>query len=80
MRIIDAVSAPWESHGRQMRTTVSVGVVVYPDHGDTAAALLRNVDMALYQVKGAGRNHFQLYDPHLSMGEADPFLSATFEI
>lgn len=80
MRIIDAVSAPWESHGRQMRTTVSVGVVVYPDHGESAASLLRNVDMALYRVKGAGRNHFQLYDPHMAFGEADPFFSNTFEI
>ena len=36
--------------------TVSVGVAVYPAHGDAPAALIKAADLALYAAKSAGRN------------------------
>ena len=36
--------------------TVSVGVVIYPEHCDSSTSLLKAVDMALYQAKDTGRN------------------------
>lgn len=36
------------------RITVSVGVATFPDHGETAEALLRAADQALYQTKNEG--------------------------
>jgi diguanylate cyclase (GGDEF)-like protein/PAS domain S-box-containing protein len=36
--------------------TVSCGVAVYPEHGDTGDALLRAADTALYRAKAAGRD------------------------
>lgn len=36
--------------------TASFGVAVYPEHGDSAEALIRAVDEALYEAKGSGRN------------------------
>lgn len=36
--------------------TVSVGVGIFPDHGDNWEAVLRAADAALYQAKQAGRN------------------------
>ena len=37
-------------------TTLSLGVAVYPDHGDTGLELIRAADAALYRAKQAGRD------------------------
>lgn len=36
--------------------TLSIGVAVFPEHGQTSAAILRAADTALYHAKQAGRN------------------------
>lgn len=36
--------------------TLSLGVAVFPDHGQTAEAVLRSADLALYQAKRNGRD------------------------
>ena len=36
--------------------TVSIGIGVFPDHGDSVEAVLRTADAAMYQAKQMGRN------------------------
>ena len=36
--------------------TISFGIATHPDHGETAAGLLRSADEALYAAKESGRN------------------------
>lgn len=38
------------------RITISIGVALYPDHGEDVETLLRAADAALYQAKHAGRD------------------------
>ena len=40
--------------------SVSVGVASYPEHGESAEAVLRRADAALYEAKAAGRDRVQL--------------------
>ncbi len=40
--------------------TVSVGVAVYPEHGDTVEVILKSADLALYRAKQEGRNRIAL--------------------
>ena len=37
-------------------SSLSLGVAVYPDHGDTGLQLIQSADAALYRAKKAGRN------------------------
>ena len=37
-------------------TTLSLGVAVYPDHGDNGLQLIQSADAALYRAKNAGRD------------------------
>ena len=46
-----------------IRVTPSVGVVVYPDHGETAEELLTRADLAMYHAKEEGRNRYCFYRP-----------------
>jgi diguanylate cyclase (GGDEF)-like protein len=40
--------------------TVSIGIAVYPDHGNTGGAVLEAADDALYQAKAAGRDMYRV--------------------
>ncbi len=42
--------------GRELGVTLSIGVAVFPDHGEDERVLLRRADLAMYQAKKAGRN------------------------
>jgi len=42
----------------ELDITVSVGVAVFPTHGDTAATIVRAADEALYAAKSAGRDRW----------------------
>jgi diguanylate cyclase (GGDEF)-like protein len=38
------------------KITTSLGIALFPDHGEDSDALLRAADVALYAAKGAGRD------------------------
>jgi diguanylate cyclase (GGDEF)-like protein len=54
-RVRRAVAAA-EFGGRDHKVTVSVGVASYPEHGDTAEAVIAAADASLYKAKRGGRN------------------------
>ncbi len=64
--IVGMMEAPFELNGRHYFTTTSIGIALAPDHGSDSEALLKHADMALYQVKGSGRNNYALYQPELT--------------
>lgn len=45
-----------------IRTTISVGIAVYPEHGKTPDELTQRADRALYQAKAAGRNRVVVFE------------------
>ena len=46
-----------ESDGRRIGpVTLSVGIAIFPDHGESGQAVLQAADAALYRAKAAGRN------------------------
>lgn len=49
--------------GQPLRTTASMGCVLFPEHGTTATELLIKADMAMYRAKAGGRNRVVTYSP-----------------
>ena len=47
---------PLDTQGKQVTTTVSVGVSTYPEHGEDLAVIMNRADQALYHSKKTGRN------------------------
>ena len=52
-RILEAVSEPQMVHGRRVVAKCSIGIGLYPQHGESVEALMANVDNAMYQAKAA---------------------------
>ena len=59
-KVIEAVSQPYLIEGRSASITVSVGIGLYPVHGEDADTLLKSADLALYEAKGAGKNVYRI--------------------
>ena len=53
-RLVRTISQPQTLSGRKVVARCSIGIVVFPDNGDTAAALMANADNAMYQAKASG--------------------------
>jgi diguanylate cyclase (GGDEF)-like protein/PAS domain S-box-containing protein len=56
------------------RAQASVGLVMFPDDGDSADALLRHADQAMYAAKRAGRNQLQAYSAELDEELRDTYI------
>ncbi len=59
--IITALSQPYAIQSQTVVIGASVGIVLAPDHGSTSEELVRNVDLALYAAKDAGRGCFRFF-------------------
>ena len=64
-RLLKDLSAPLQVDRHSLTITASMGISVFPDHGDTPDLLLRNADMALQAAKRASRGRAQIYSPGL---------------
>jgi diguanylate cyclase (GGDEF)-like protein len=67
---------------RTVRTSVSLGLVSYPDDGTTADALMAAADSALYEAKRTGRDRIVGYTTRMervatAMGATEPRAAAT---
>ena len=49
--------------GAQARLSASIGVSLFPDNADDAAALVKNADVAMYSAKQAGKNGYRFFAP-----------------
>jgi len=59
-KVIRAVSQPYLIQGRDVNITASVGVGIYPLHGKDVETLMKRADLALYEAKRAGKNHYRI--------------------
>lgn len=54
------------SSGQVLHVSASVGISLYPEHGDSARLLMQNADAALYRAKQEGKNRLFLYRNELT--------------
>lgn len=68
--IINALSQPWHlSNNVDVCIGASIGISLFPEHGDDPEQLLRQADIALYQAKKEGRGCFKYFsEPRLGTG------------
>ncbi len=64
-RIQSALNEPFDLRGKEILSGGSLGISVYPEHGDSVRDLLRLADTAMYYAKAQGRNRHVMYNPKI---------------
>jgi diguanylate cyclase (GGDEF)-like protein len=59
-RIDNALTRPYFLQGREIRTSGSIGISIYPDNGHDTSRLMRCADLAMYEAKSSG-THWHFY-------------------
>lgn len=61
-KTIQAFKENFTLNDSQLQLGCSIGVVLYPEHGENTEDLIRRADTAMYKAKAAGRNTFAFFD------------------
>lgn len=62
-KIAAALNRPYTLTGHAYLSSASIGAAVCNDPHETAEALLKRADLAMYEAKSAGRNALRFFDP-----------------
>lgn len=62
-KVGSALAQPIRIDEREIFSSVSMGISLYPDDGDDIHALMRHADTALYAAKADGRNSMRFFKP-----------------
>ena len=69
-RLIEAVGRSIDLDGHATTVGVSIGVAIWPRHGDGVDTLFKNADIALYRAKDSGRNTVRFYESGMDLAVA----------
>ena len=65
-KIIQRFGTSFQVAGHELFLSTSIGIALYPQHGETPEELVKHADTAMYLAKENGRNLFQFYQPAMS--------------
>ena len=64
-KLVGIFAKPFVIKGREIFTSASIGISVYPDDGETLDQLMKYADMAMYQTKECGRNNYRFFSQEM---------------
>jgi diguanylate cyclase (GGDEF)-like protein len=69
-RLVKRLSRAFDADGRRVHVSASIGVVVYPEHGQREQLVTR-ADAAMYAAKRAGGNTRAVFEPRMDEAGAE---------
>jgi diguanylate cyclase (GGDEF)-like protein len=66
-RVAASLELPLLYEGEVLKTSGSMGIAVYPEHGADTEQLLKNADIALYRAKAAGPGNHRFFADEMSV-------------
>jgi diguanylate cyclase (GGDEF)-like protein len=75
-RIVDSFALEVVVNGNSVKTSPSIGVAVYPEHGTAQDRLYKSADLALYEAKRMGGNRWCWYKARIANGNAGAGVTA----
>ena len=65
-KIMQVMQTPIIIDKKSFKVSLSIGVAIYPQSAQSSDELIKNADIAMYEVKNSGRNNFAIYNPNMS--------------
>ncbi len=59
--MIKVLSKPYNLYGNEYHLTASIGISLYPNHGNDIDTLIKYADLAMYSVKDNGKANYMFY-------------------
>lgn len=64
-KLVEAFKQPFPIQSSEVYISVSIGITLFPDDGDSVDALMQYADTALYQAKQKGRSRYQFFSDEM---------------
>ncbi len=64
-KVLLAFRKPFPLSEGEVLITISMGIALHPEDGDTAEDLVQHASVAMHQVKGDGRNAYSFFSPDM---------------
>jgi len=65
-KILTRLSEPFIIDRHELFVGASIGIAMYPESGDSGESLIQNADIAMYHVKGRGKNGYQFFSEEMN--------------
>jgi len=65
-RLLQRLTEVFSVRGTNHFVSASIGIVLFPDDGDSVETLLKNADAAMYRAKDAGRARYEFFSEHFN--------------
>ncbi len=75
-KFLASFSMPVVIEGHELPITSSIGFSIFPEDGEDAESLLNHADIAMYQIKGSGRNGSVRYRAEMKNDALQPIDTA----
>ncbi len=66
-KITNTLKQPFIIDGHELYVSASIGIALYPQDGTNMENLIKHADVAMYHVKGRGKNGYQFYSNEMNM-------------
>ncbi|MCG8613990.1 MAG: EAL domain-containing protein [Pseudomonadales bacterium] len=66
LKILHAFNTPFTFEGQKIMSGTSIGIVIFPEDGQSAEEILKHADTAMYEAKKDGRNTMHFYRQELA--------------
>ena len=64
--LIEAFSSPVNVDDAEFLVSTSIGIAIYPQDGTDTETLLKHADVAMYEAKRTGKNHYQFFNDSMN--------------
>ena len=68
-KVLTAIQRPFRISEHALYISASLGISIYPEHGEDSLLLYRIAEMAMYRAKSLGKNHWRIYSDQVDGSE-----------
>jgi diguanylate cyclase (GGDEF)-like protein/PAS domain S-box-containing protein len=63
--LLKFLKRPWVLEKQEFFISVSIGIALYPEHGEDLTCLMQNADTALFHIKESGKDGYCFYNSYM---------------